>query len=78
MARGLPDEDRRRIMRRMEWTFVWLPPLLLVVVTAAGSALIAWMAPVAGTTFLGRWAFVAALVLAVPVLGMLIRRLFRK
>jgi hypothetical protein len=78
MARGLPDEDRRRILRRMEWTFVWLPPLLLVVVTAAGSALIAWMAPVAGTTFLGRWAFVAALVLAVPVLGMLIRRLFRK
>jgi hypothetical protein len=78
MARGLPDEDRRRIMRRMEWTFVWLPPLLLVVVTAAGSALIAWMAPVAGTTFLGRWAFVAALVLAVPVLGMLIRRLYRK
>ncbi|HEX5521668.1 MAG TPA: hypothetical protein VFX29_08210 [Longimicrobiaceae bacterium] len=78
MARGLPDEDRRRILRRMEWTFVWLPPLLLVLVTAAGSALIAWMAPVAGTTFLGRWAFVAALVLAVPVLGMLIRRLFRK
>jgi hypothetical protein len=78
MARGLPDEDRRRILRRMEWTFVWLPPLLLVLVTAAGSALIAWMAPVAGTTFLGRWAFVAALVLAVPVLGMLIRRLYRK
>jgi hypothetical protein len=78
MARGLPDEDRRRILRRMEWTFVWLPPLLLVLVTAAGSALIAWMAPVAGTTILGRWAFVAALVLAVPVLGMLIRRLYRK
>jgi hypothetical protein len=36
------------------------------------------MAPVAGTTFLGRWAFVAALVLAVPVLGMLIRRIFKK
>jgi hypothetical protein len=61
----------------MEWTFVWLPPLLLVLVTAAGSALIAWMAPVAGTTFLGRWLFVAALVLAVPVLGMLIRRIFK-
>ena len=60
-------DDRRRLFRRMEWVFVYLPPLLAVFVAAFGAAFLAWLAPVTGTTFWERWVLVVGLVLGVPL-----------
>jgi hypothetical protein len=61
------DHDRRRLFRKMEWVFVYLPPLLAVFIAAFGAAFLAWLAPVAGTTFWERWLLVVGIVLGVPL-----------
>lgn len=53
MAR--PDEndaERRRVFRRMAWTFVYLPPLLLLIVAAVGGMVTALMLPF---PYVGYW-----------------------
>ncbi len=42
--------------------FVWVPPLLALAVGLLGGALLAWLLPLGGTTFVARW-LVAALLL---------------
>jgi ABC-type uncharacterized transport system permease subunit len=50
-----PAEERRRLFRRMEWVFVWLPPLLAVFIGVFGAAFLAWFFRIHGTTFAQRW-----------------------
>jgi hypothetical protein len=63
-----PDEERRKLFRRMEWIYVYAPPLLAILVAAAGGLLLATFVRVPGTTFWGRWGMAVGLVLGVPVL----------
>jgi hypothetical protein len=39
------EEERRRVFRRMAWTFVYLPPLLVVAFAVFGGAITALMIP---------------------------------
>jgi hypothetical protein len=69
------DDERRRLFRRMEWAFVYAPPLIAVFVAVFGALFVAWLIPLRGTTFWGRWAIVVAIVLGIPVAWHLIQRL---
>ncbi len=65
MARRPPtsaDEDRRRIFRRMEWVFVYAPPLLALFVTIFGATFLAWLVAIPGTGFWQRWLVLVALI----------------
>jgi hypothetical protein len=66
------DEERRRIFRRMEWAFVWAPPLIALLFGVSGSAVLAFLVPIAGVGFYARWAMFVLLVLVVPTLGYLV------
>lgn len=67
------DEERRRIFRRMEWTFVYAPPTLAVLVAVFGSAFLAWAVDVDGIGFWGRWAVGVLVLLVLPALVYWIR-----
>lgn len=67
-------DERRRVFRRMEWTFVFAPPLLALFFAGFGAAFLAWLVPIPGTSFWGRWLIVVLLVLGIPTAGHLIRR----
>lgn len=49
------EEQRGRVFRRMEWFYVYLPPLLLGLVLLAGGALLAWGVRIGDTPFWQRW-----------------------
>lgn len=66
MAKSAHDDERRRVLRRMEWFFVYLPPALAVLIAALGAALIAWLAPIGETTFWERWTIIVLVVLGIP------------
>jgi hypothetical protein len=57
------DEERRRLFRRMEWVFVWAPPLLALFVGVFGGAFLAWLLPIGGTTYTQRWIAASVLLL---------------
>lgn len=63
------EEERRRLFRRMEWVFVWGPPLLAVFVGVFGGAFLAWLLRIGGTTFAQRW--IGATVLLLGGTGLL-------
>jgi len=67
------DEERRRLFRRMEWVYVYAPPLLALVIAVFGAAFLAWAVDLDGTTFLGRWALGVLLLLGIPGLIVLIQ-----
>ena len=49
---GRPDpEERRKLFRRMEWVFVWAPPLLIALIGGSAAALVAWLIPIDGFGF---------------------------
>lgn len=73
-----PDERRRRLFRQMEWVFVILPPVIAVAVAAAAGAFLAWLFPVGGTTFWGRWAAVTAMLIIGPLVAYGIRTLWER
>ena len=58
-----PDEERRKLFRRMEWVFVWAPPLIAAFIGIFGGAFLAWFFRVHGTTFAQRWAGATLLLL---------------
>jgi hypothetical protein len=60
------DEERRRLFRRMEWVFVYAPPLLAAFIGVFGAAFLAWAVYLPGTTFWGRWAIGVLLILVLP------------
>jgi len=66
------DEERRRLMRRMEWVYVYAPPLLAVFIGVFGALFLAWATDIPGTSFLGRWAIGVLLILVLPALVYLI------
>ena len=68
-----PDEARRRLFRRMEWVYVWAPPLLILMVGASGSLLLAWLVPVAGLGLLEKWLIGMAIIVGLPLAGYLLR-----
>ncbi len=69
-----PDpEERRQLFRRMEWLYVWAPPLMILLVASSGAAVVAWILPITGVGFWGRWAIVFAVVILGPLLVYLIR-----
>ena len=73
-ARPLPpDEARRRLFRRMEWVYVWAPPLLVLLVGASGSLLLAWLVPIAGLGLLEKWLIGMAVIVGLPVAAYLLR-----
>lgn len=81
MASGIrrPDpEEQRKLFRRMEWVFVWAPPLLIVAIAASAAALLAWLVPLGGLGFWTKWAIAAALMIALPLLAYLVREWLRR
>lgn len=53
--RRVSDHERRKLFSRMEWIFVWAPPLLAVFVGVFGGAFVAWLLRIDGTTYMQRW-----------------------
>lgn len=74
-----PDpEEQRKLFRRMHWTFVWAPPLLIIFVGGSTAALVAWLVPLAGTAFWERWLMAFMLITGVPALVYVVRERFRR
>jgi hypothetical protein len=69
------EEERRRLFRRMEWLFVFGPPIAALFIAVFGALFIAWLLPLGGTTFWGRWLIVFLILIGIPLLGHLIQRL---
>jgi len=67
---------RRRLFRRMSWTYVYGPPLVLILVALAGGALVGLILPVPWP-FWQRWLVVVVIAIGVPLLGLGVRRLLR-
>ena len=72
------DEERRKLFRRMEWVYVYAPPVLAVLVAAAGGALLAFLVPLEGIGFWGRWGIVVGIILGVPLIAYIIRELLSR
>lgn len=51
----VPDEERRKLFRRMEWVFVYAPPILAAFIGVFGGYFLAWFFRIEGTTFAQRW-----------------------
>jgi hypothetical protein len=62
------DEERRKIFRRMTWVYVYLPPLLAIFIAMIGSTIVAFLVPIEGTTFWGRWALGMLVILVLPAI----------
>jgi hypothetical protein len=73
-----PEEQRRRLFRQMEWVFVILPPVIAVAVAAAAGAFLAWLVRVEGTSFLGRWVAISALLVIGPLVAYGVRMLWSR
>jgi hypothetical protein len=69
-----PDEERRRLFRRMEWVFVWGPPLLALFFAIFGALFIAWLVEIPGTSLWGRWAILMLILLGIPIGWQIIQR----
>jgi hypothetical protein len=72
-----PGEERRRIFRRMEYVFVYAPPLLALFFGLSGAAFLAFIAPIPGTSYWGRWAIFVGVLLVLPTLAYLVWHRFR-
>lgn len=62
------ERQRRQLFRRMEWVFIYAPPLLALFVSVFGSLFLAWAVAIPGTTFWGRWALGMLVILVLPAL----------
>ena len=71
--RGDPEQERRKLFRRMEWVFVYAPPLLAIFMAVFGGLFLAFVVPLEGTTFLGRWALAVLVTLVLPTLAYLVK-----
>jgi hypothetical protein len=70
------DAERRKIFRRIEWVFVYAPPILAVVFACFGAAFLAFFIPLPGTTFWGRWAIAILVILVIPAVVYFLRSHF--
>ena len=72
-ARRPDPDEQRKLFRRMEWVFVWAPPLLILLLSGSAAALLAWLIPLAGLGFWAKW-FLGVLNMAgVPLLAYALR-----
>ena len=62
------ERRRRQLFRRMEWVFVYAPPLLALFIGVFGALFLAWAVAIPGTSFLGRWALGLLVILGLPAL----------
>lgn len=62
----------------MEWVFVLLPPVIAIAVAATAGAFLAWLFPLEGTSFWGRWAAVSALLVLAPLAAYGVRALWAR
>lgn len=77
-ARRPDPEEQRKLFRRMEWVFVWAPPLLILLVAASAAALLAWLVPVGTLGFWTKWGVTAALMIGLPLAAYLVREWLRR
>jgi predicted PurR-regulated permease PerM len=70
-------EVRRRIVRRAT-VYAYGLIAATVAVSLVGAAIVAAVLRLAGMPFLKTWLVIAALVIVIPVVGMMIRERFRK
>ncbi len=70
------DRERRRLFRRMEWVFVWAPPLMALFIGLFGAAFLAWAVSIPGTNYWGRWALGVLLIRGRPALISWVRARF--
>ncbi|MEX0912032.1 MAG: hypothetical protein WD737_05015 [Gemmatimonadota bacterium] len=73
-----PDQQRRKLFRRMEWAFVYAPPLLALFIAAFGGLFLAAVVPLEGTTFWGRWALAVFIILVLPAVAYLLHTLIKR
>lgn len=66
------DAERKRIFRRMQWVFVYAPPLLAIFIAGFGALFLAAVVPLQGTTFWGRWALAILIILVLPTIAYLL------
>jgi hypothetical protein len=71
-ARAPDPEERRKLFRRMEWVFVYAPPLLILLVAGSGATLLAWIIPVGTLGFWTKWLIGVVLLIGLPLLAYLI------
>ncbi len=71
--RGNPDGERRKLFRRMEWIYVYAPPLLAALVGIVGGLALAFLIPIEGMSFRVRWVLAVGLLLGVPTIVYLVR-----
>lgn len=68
-SRGTPDEERRKLFRRMTVIFVWLPPLLILVLAASMALLLAVVFPIGELGYWARWGVWTVVFIVVPGLA---------
>lgn len=74
-----PDpEERRKLFRRMEWVFVYAPPLLILFLGGSSAALLAWLAPLPGMGFWAKWLIFVILIIGLPGIAYAIRQWLRR
>jgi hypothetical protein len=78
VRRNVGGEERKRVFRQMEWYYVWLPPLLLVLFAVLGGLLLAWIVPMRGVELRLRWAVITLLLVLIPLVGRSVRRIGRR
>jgi hypothetical protein len=76
--RKRPDDERKRLFRKMEWLFVYAPPLLALFIGGFGALFLAAVVPVPGTTFLGRWVLAVLVILVLPTIVYVVRLLLKR
>ncbi len=72
------DEERRKLFRRMEWVYVYGPPVLAAFLIVVGALVLAYLVPVEGIGFWGRWGIAAGILLGVPLIAYAIRERLRR
>lgn len=78
-AARVPDpEERRKLFRRMEWVYVWAPPLLILLVGGSAGALVAWALPVYGIGFWTRWLIAFVVIVGLPLIAWLVHDRLRR
>ena len=73
-----PDRERQKLFRRMEWVFVYAPPILAAFIGIFGGLFIAFFVPIEGTTFFGRWVLAVLVILVLPGIAYYVREALKR
>ena len=67
-----PHEERRKLFRKMEWVFVYAPPLLAIFIAAFGAMFLAFFVPIGEYGLWARWGMIFGLVMVLSFLAHLV------